>query len=730
MSRIIEYDEVSSVGSDDYFLLDSSSDGTRKIKASLLEDADEIGKVRDDVILDETTLLQVPLSIAMFKAYSYWTFGSGIAQTTGATYSNQPAYCRSTWVAITEPILVTMANPDYEWCVWGYSNKASAAGTYSPSPVYSDRPVIIRPIKGTTYFRLSVRRKDLATLTTLYSDQTSDAYKILTSLKTLVLTDDTLSVAGVPADAKVVGDAYKKMGSVNSLVMVEQTADIPQTTDSGITYSCTDGVFSVSGTAVSAFFVNLYRNTSVLPDGMVAGGTYFIDFEPSQDSDLHVRILDQTDATILTDKKSGYFTLPSNITGMTVRMFVRTGGTVPGTVTVHPRILTAPSNALIYDKAAETEKVQINAGVKDAVNLIPDIPNGTTTKNGVTFTAYNGTITASGTASASTYYILAGSSTSVPEGVREGLRYFLNSAISGTGVKVRITSYDASSYTRLWDSDFPETAILIPSGTIGFEIALFVVSGATANATANVTFARALSNYKLSNLVVPMNPGAMLTIIDDDGAKGFLTDLVPLIESKHVPIASAIIGSRMGSSDRWMTWDDVQEAYLRGAEILNHTWMHYGESDETRTANEIRMDYIKNAHKLNSLGIHTSEILVFPGGSGNLDTCRLAAKRFANAAFIASGNSINKINSINPFRINRYKIESDYDYNIDSMKALIDTCHDTGGWMVWMIHTSASVWNASVLNTLSTAIDYAISSGVPIVTAEYGIKKYIEKRTY
>ena len=174
-------------------------------------DAKETGKVRDDVILDETTLLQAPLSIAKFEAYSYWTFGSRISPTTGITSNNEPAYCRSTWVAITEPILVTMANPDYEWCVWGYSNNASAAGTYSPSPVYSDRPVIIRPIKGTTYFRLSVRRKDLATLTTPYSDQTSDAYKILTSLKTLVLTDDTLSVAGVPADAKAVRDMFAQL---------------------------------------------------------------------------------------------------------------------------------------------------------------------------------------------------------------------------------------------------------------------------------------------------------------------------------------------------------------------------------------------------------------------------------------------------------------------------------------------------------------------------------------
>lgn len=169
-------------------------------------DAKETGKVRDDVILDETTLLQAPLSIARFKTYSYWSFNSRVVPTNGYTSTNEPAYCRTTWVSITEPILASMSDSDYEFCVWGYSNNAAAAGTYSPSPVYSDRPVIIRPIKGTTYFRLGVRRKDLANLTTDYSDTTSDAYKILNSLHTYTLTSQTLDVDNVPISAKAVKD--------------------------------------------------------------------------------------------------------------------------------------------------------------------------------------------------------------------------------------------------------------------------------------------------------------------------------------------------------------------------------------------------------------------------------------------------------------------------------------------------------------------------------------------
>lgn len=46
MGRIISYPELTNVSSDDYLVVDSSTDGTRKIKASLLAAADEIAAIR------------------------------------------------------------------------------------------------------------------------------------------------------------------------------------------------------------------------------------------------------------------------------------------------------------------------------------------------------------------------------------------------------------------------------------------------------------------------------------------------------------------------------------------------------------------------------------------------------------------------------------------------------------------------------------------------------------
>lgn len=217
----------------------------------------------------------------------------------------------------------------------------------------------------------------------------------------------------------------------------------------------------------------------------------------------------------------------------------------------------------------------------------------------------------------------------------------------------------------------------------------------------------------------PLPP--MLTIIDDDGHQKFYTDILPIIESKHVPIASAIIGKNIGVASTYMTWAQVEEAYSKGAEILNHTYSHLGETEDTRTAEEIYMDYTKNERLMYSHGIVTgADILVYPGGSANLATAQTASHLFARGAFKASGNALNEIGA-DIYSIQRYRIGTDYAYDVDVFKGLIDKI--THGWMVWMVHTSGSAWTADSPAILSSAIDYAKSKGVAIVTAKYGISK-------
>lgn len=218
----------------------------------------------------------------------------------------------------------------------------------------------------------------------------------------------------------------------------------------------------------------------------------------------------------------------------------------------------------------------------------------------------------------------------------------------------------------------------------------------------------------------PISP--MLTIIDDDGHKRFYTDVVPIIQSKNVPIACSLIGRNIGVASSYMTWEQVDDAYSKGAEMINHTYQHYGEAEETRTSAEIFMDYQKNARLMYSHGIYTgNNILVYPGGSAHVANVQVASKQFSFGAFHSSGNKNNDIGT-DVYNILRYRIDTDYHYDVTSLENLIDNC--VRGWMVWVIHTSGSDWtNYSGASAIASAIDYAKSKSIPIVTAEYGIKK-------
>lgn len=218
----------------------------------------------------------------------------------------------------------------------------------------------------------------------------------------------------------------------------------------------------------------------------------------------------------------------------------------------------------------------------------------------------------------------------------------------------------------------------------------------------------------------PLPP--MFSIIDDDGHGRFYTDLLPLIQSKHVPIASSVIGKNIGVASMYMTWEQVYDAYTKGAEILNHTYQHLGETEDERTADEIYMDYTKNARLMESHGIVTGgDIIVFPGGSANLSTAQDAAHRFAFGAIRSSGNKNNDIDSTDLYKIDRYRIQTDYSFDLTRMKALIDNC--TQGWMIWVIHTSDAAWGDTFVSTISESIDYAKSVGLSIVTVRHGIMK-------
>ncbi len=378
------------------------------------------------------------------------------------------------------------------------------------------------------------------------------------------------------------------------------------------------------------------------------------------------------------------------------------------------------------------------------------------TKNGLTFTTDgNGSYILNGTATASAVYKIYESNTSLPEDFEIGKKYklILKSGYIGTTAIMIDYGNGFESFTSIINNaNYVE--FTIPDNAVGMQIKFYPATNyeytdevvryecyryIDGYAYANTGHAFVPADYedRIIALEKEVQPKAttskpMLTIIDDDGYKKFTTLLLPIIQEKGVPISTAVVVGRANGEDeesvteKVMNWEEIENAYLAGAEILSHTYWHLSQAKvETMTNTQIQYDYQRAQNTLRSHGIK-SDGLVFAGASCNLEKCQTACANVYQYAFKSYGDVINKKGNVKPYQIDRYKIEPTGLLNETDLKSLIDTLVSDGtGWMVWMIHTSDSGFQQEQANVISTVIDYAIEQGVEIVTAECGARNYV-----
>ena len=119
-----------------------------------------------------------------------------------------------------------------------------------------------------------------------------------------------------------------------------------------------------------------------------------------------------------------------------------------------------------------------------------------------------------------------------------------------------------------------------------------------------------------------------------------------------------------------------------------------------------------------------SDLLVFSGSTGQYSQAQNAARNLFEGALLAGDNATNTFGG-DPYNIEQYRVGTDYPFEINTLKGLIDNLNETQGWMVWMLHTSNSaIWNSSVPETLGQAIDYAKELNISIVSARQGFEYF------
>ena len=406
--------------------------------------------------------------------------------------------------------------------------------------------------------------------------------------------------------------------------------------------------------------------------------------------------------------------------------------------------------------------------------------NGTRTRSqsGITFEwdSKFKVCTVNGTASSNTVANIFYSETSLPGNIAVGQRLIIEHQCteSSSHCHVRLTFYkdNSDSVITYYVITSSRKTIYVPSNATGMSIRLRVDAGTVVD---NVVFSdfcirTSKSNYELdSGYNRPL-----LTIIDDDGNKHFLADVVPLIEELNAPISTAIPVTWVGGTVNAMTWEQIEECNDRGAEVLNHTYNHHtGTAAEPLSEELIQHEYQRGTNILLRKGFHSCDILVYSSNTGNMEKCQRAAEGVVKCGIKIGGSEINTQDS-NKYALSRFRIdyassEGGTDWNLTDMKSWVDDCALNGGWMIWMFHTSNPIYLRRVvcdgngdptfnqdgtpvlmsdgngdpvydrnevgnmhphvgdvyyLPMLKEAILYARSKGVEVVTAEYAFNKY------
>lgn len=532
-----------------------------------------------------------------------------------------------------------------------------------------------------------------------------------------------------------VSDLKSAITKLNAFDILSQFAK-PQKSTENITLSWSGDVCTINGVATSVSEANnsYYNNTSALPTGLYAGQKLIIRVNStSQYANLviipYISGVSQGGTYF---NKDGEFTVPEGTTGIILRLVLSQNKTFTG-VTFEAHIMTALSN---LELTRLTGGLQSNLSDHNAVEILRGTSAFDKTHNGVTYTWSDGSVcTVSGTASGASFDNIYSDYTHLPGGIAPGDLVFVAYDTTNPNIRVVCYFYDSSQTLIGTYADDKDFWLTVPSGAVGAIVRLSVSNGRLGTGAARLFLLSAPGNTEIISAfdrisALEARAGAsttapMLTIIDDDGNELFYTDLYPIAVSKKVPIAAAVPYSNIDAANH-VTLEQVVEMYTSGVvEILSHT---YGHDTSITGEQNFEVDYRKAKTSYARIGIPCN-LIVYAGSTGTRADAREAAARVYDGG-IESGSQTINYTSGNKYRIKRYGItDSNADGRINGLvlselTGLIDTLKSAGGWMIWMLHTSGSYWGDTMKGNIASAIDYALSEGVPVVTAEYGFKTY------
>lgn len=212
----------------------------------------------------------------------------------------------------------------------------------------------------------------------------------------------------------------------------------------------------------------------------------------------------------------------------------------------------------------------------------------------------------------------------------------------------------------------------------------------------------------------------ILTIIDDDGSSQFLQKTGAVCKELNVKCSLGIITSKIDTNG-YLTVNDVKSLAANGYDILSHSYSHDPAvfKDSATDLRAVKDEAIENEYKkalddLESWGINC-ETIVYPWGAfgaykGQLKRYTELAKKYYQFG-VTSGGGVMNDEVLNTWWLYRDFVLATND--IQHYQSEIDSIFNNNGWLI--LGTHSGIDGQFTNDFLKSIIQYAIGKGVDVM---------------
>ena len=242
-----------------------------------------------------------------------------------------------------QPLMIVIGLDWVECTCWSYSGNTGSTATHSNTwekYVRCTEPIYVPAASPDTTFCMAFRKPGASdSARTAFTDAEKTALKA--AIKFMVATDTSLTKTDAPANAKAVGDEFSKIKDTQRNFGVQDVCYGMGTNRSSNSVTFTnngDNTWTVTGTASAATYANIFAKTSGFPEGVKAGDKLYINLE--NNGNVFVSAYKYVNGTLNTTAvfsayTSGSFRIPSDATGLLIRLRVSSGKSTGVTLKVN-----------------------------------------------------------------------------------------------------------------------------------------------------------------------------------------------------------------------------------------------------------------------------------------------------------------------------------------------------------------------------------------------------------